>query len=255
MDAFVEDSGPADAKRKTPLQKHITRLTLFFEENALQERRELTRGVATVDQLETVYIISKTALDLERKPRLNYSGTTAGSVVGPIVVPLASEQWQLTFAQKKALFGPHRVAVGGRTFGAGADIGDSQRGKTHRNPDDMEPVFFHAKGNKIDEEILWMLDSKKKGVARIIDGSPGDGELAHLAVKKRWAYKGICLTADHSTQIEARIPMKVFEDFKTEGSGLHRPSLNTLLQTLEDEGNTHPPPPQAKSEGEGECQR
>ena len=54
------------------------------------------RGVATVDQLETLYLVTKKPLRLERKARLKYPGTSAGSLITPVAVPAHASLWQET---------------------------------------------------------------------------------------------------------------------------------------------------------------
>ena len=267
LDALTPDVGDAAAsagkskKAPKPIEKHVARLTLIFDEQSIAERRDLSRGLATIEQQETVYIVSKNVFQAERKNRINYGGTSSGSVIGPIAVPSPDDQWQLKFEHKKRLFGAARVAVGGRTPGTGAAVGESMRGKsTNRGAEDMEPVMYHAKGEKIDEELLWMLDTKAKPIGLIIDGTPGDAGLAHIAAKKRIPYFGHCFTEEHATQSRSQVHKLVFQDFQTEGNPLYKPALVTLMQMVADpteDGNGGTggsgPAPKAKSKGKAKA--
>ena len=59
--------------------------------------------------------------------RLNYSGTNRGDTIYGVKLPSydSDTTWQLTFGQKKQLFGKHRVSVGGQApEGSEAESGD-----------------------------------------------------------------------------------------------------------------------------------
>ena len=105
------------AKGSKFLDKSVSKLMLLFDEESLSERKELVRGVGSVDQLESVYLVSQTLLQLDKKPRLHFKGTTSGNTIAPVVVPHHTDMWQETYECKKLIFGSARVAVGGRTEG------------------------------------------------------------------------------------------------------------------------------------------
>jgi hypothetical protein len=44
------------------MEKNVARLMIAYDEGSLSDRKERTRGFATVDQLETAYIVTKTGL-------------------------------------------------------------------------------------------------------------------------------------------------------------------------------------------------
>ena len=85
----TDDKGSKKTKpqSKATFQKHVTRIGVCYDENSLAERKEVVRGVATVDQDETIFLVSRDALKMERKPRLKFAGTSAGSRIMPAAVP------------------------------------------------------------------------------------------------------------------------------------------------------------------------
>ena len=91
---------------------------------------------------------------MERRNRLHFKGTTAGSWIFPVSLPPYEEQWQLLFGAKKELFGDSRVAVGGKTEGGTAKI-------KPRLDSDVEPVFYHYQGYEIMSELLHNLAGSK----------------------------------------------------------------------------------------------
>jgi hypothetical protein len=123
LDAFIKpgsddaEATKAASKSTKFLDKNVSKLMLLYDEESLGERKEVIRGVGTVDQLESVYLVSKNLLQIDKKPRLHYKGTTSGNTISPIVVPRHGDMWQETFECKKLIYGSARVAVGGRTEG------------------------------------------------------------------------------------------------------------------------------------------
>ena len=97
------------------------------------------------------------ACDFDRFPlliyRLNYDGTNRGDTIYGVKLPSydSDTTWQLTFGQKKQLFGKHRVSVGGQApEGSEAESGD---GRLRSNSE----VFCrcpHLKCNLVRPEIL-----------------------------------------------------------------------------------------------------
>ena len=83
------------------LAKHATKIGVGYDEDSLAERQELIRGLATVDQDETIYFVSRAVLKIERKPRLKFPGTTAGGRVMPVSVPPHADLWHGKFLTNK----------------------------------------------------------------------------------------------------------------------------------------------------------
>ena len=206
-----------------------------------------------MDQCENIFMVSKEPLKIERKPRLKFGGTSAGSVLGPVAVPSHSSMWSESVSEKKEIFGPARVAVGGRTAGCGT--GSSEGGSTKIKPrgnQDIEPVFYHSRGQDVYAEILYMFGTKK-GIYRIIDATPGDGNLAHLCCQMRIPYTGYAFTETHIRKLNKHLHSLVLTDFRTEGSLLYKNAYSTLVENIQPEngggGSGEPesvPKPKAK---------
>jgi hypothetical protein len=249
MDAFCtrKDSvpGAGDAKKAKvtdivkPLEKTITRIHIMYDEASLVDRKEVVRGVATIDQTETVFLVSRQALQVDRKARVKYHGTTAGSLLGPVAAPAFETTWQETVLDKKAIWGSARVAVGGRTEGYGASVGAPAE-KKPKDPNAFEPVCFHSKPEDLYEELVHTLGGSKV-VRRIIDLTCGDGPLAHLAIRKRMTYLGFASTDVHAGKLGRHLQAKVYADFKTEGHDLYRSALAALLETIGEEAEVGEP--------------
>jgi len=226
-----QENVPDNAKGKAKtMEKTVARLMLAYDEGSLSDRKERTRGFATVDQLETVYIVTKAGLQAEKRDRLKFQGTSAGSLLGPVVLPTHACLWNETFARKKDLLGPARVAVGGRTPGSGVDVGEKGV-VTKREPDDMEPVFFHSKGEDVYAELLHMLGGRRF-IKCVIDLTVGDGSMAHLCAVQKIPFIGYGFTDFHVTFLRKHTEVLVWKDFKEEGHRNYKPSLAAIIEQI-----------------------
>ncbi len=102
-EGFAPNTGSDTKKVKKDaelLDKHVTPICLHYSEDSLSEGKEIVRGVATVDQTENIFLVSRDPLKIERKPWLKFMGTSCGSVLGPVEVPSHVSMWSQTFATK-----------------------------------------------------------------------------------------------------------------------------------------------------------
>ena len=89
-------------------------LFIFFDQDALAERRKLKRGTTVINQLEFCIMVSKDVLDLgtETKRKV-YAGTHKGDSVGPVASPKTDGPWSPTLQETKSCYGSYqRVQVG-----------------------------------------------------------------------------------------------------------------------------------------------
>ena len=192
--------GGAGKKKKgvSALKKTICKIGVGYTEQSLSDRRDQIRGFGTVEQTETVYIVSGSALKVEKKARLHFKGTTAGSWIFPVSLPPYNELWQLSFGEKKKLFGDARVAVGGPTAGQAAGTAKIRP----RLDEDVEPVFYHYQGYELMSEIVHTLGGQSK-IELVVDLTAGVGDLACLAKELRVSYLGWTFTEFHAERLRA----------------------------------------------------
>lgn len=74
------------------MDKRKTVLYIFYDEESLKDRKDKVRGLATLHQLEHLHIISKNGLQVPPRPRLKFSGTTTGDMLGPVAMPASAPQ-------------------------------------------------------------------------------------------------------------------------------------------------------------------
>ena len=78
-------------------------------EEAAASNKELTRGTATVQQVEMLYMLTQKAQRTEKKARVQSAfGTTAGAVIGPVGAADSQGDWIMTFADKKSCMAPRK---------------------------------------------------------------------------------------------------------------------------------------------------
>ena len=94
-----------------------------------------TRGALTVGQLQTTVLCSKTAIKTAKKPRKHSPGTTAGDCMTGVGLPGRNDGWQLSYAEKKILYGASKR----REPGGGCDDSDVRPNEKRENKD-IEPV-------------------------------------------------------------------------------------------------------------------
>ena len=217
------DGGRAKKVKAKPLAKSVIRVGVGYDEESLSGRRELTRGIATLDQDETIYLITHSPLQVQKRNRLKYPGTTCGNRILPVVVPSFEEMWTEDFAAKKGIFGPARVAVGGATRAPSS--------VRKRELTDKEPVYYHSQGEGLFAEVLHILG---KSVGLIVDLTAADGMVGHLALQpnRRIPYLGLTHTEEHARRLKAHLVQCVLKDFREKGHCVHKPNFVTVLEGL-----------------------
>ena len=129
---------------------------VVHDQRSLMSRRRATRTCTILHQVEMLSVFAASQLVLPRRRRAIYDTlavTNEGDTIGPVMLPLWSTSWTMTFGKKKELFtGQNRPAVGGPTDGT---------------PQDDEQLLMER-----EEEDEW------KEVEIVEDALPGIAELA-----------------------------------------------------------------------------
>jgi hypothetical protein len=225
----VSKGGGAPKLTTVVMPKKKTTLHVIYEEGSLVERRDLARGVGTVHQMELIHIFTRDGLTVPSRDRIKFPGTTLGDMLGPVAMPSLDKVWRATFRLKKTVFGTARVAVGGRS------AEDEEGKKAKRELDSVEPVFYHAHGEDLWEELLHSIAISPDKIKAIVDFTPGDGSLAHVCVRRHIPYLGFVFTEAHAVQLHAWLVKQVWQDFKREGSELYQNKLVQLLEAEDDD--------------------
>ena len=99
MSTLVDDDG-----KSVPKSKRI--IYVMHKEEAIDSRKDQSRGAVTLQQIHNLHLITKNSLKVTKRARRNNIGTTAGDVISNMGVPPRDGGWQLSFGEKKVLYGP-----------------------------------------------------------------------------------------------------------------------------------------------------
>ena len=131
----------------------------------------------------------------------NYRGSTAGNMIGPVVLPPYAECWQLPWSIKKEVYkAANLVGVCAKLPEDMADIAEANEPPKPRTQDSVEPVFYHGSPPALYDELLNFLS-----ITAVIDLTPGDGTLALEAFKKNLLYVGFPFSDEHKVRLEKHL--------------------------------------------------
>ena len=162
-----------------------------------------------------------------------YRGMTTGTVIGDVVLLPYKDVWQLTFGQKKLLYGKMRLPVrgpgesdddgsdGADGGGENAEVppcfppvaeeadGKGKKKSIHAN-NNMEPAFYQSLPIEFFEDLYDTFNIKS-----VVDLTPADGNaaLAYLRSTPHKQYVGVCFTHHHSEMLLEHLIDKVLESF------------------------------------------
>ena len=147
--------------------------------------------MATVRLEEGLHSISANRLVLPRYKFRNFPGTTAGSIVGPVVMPSLDATWELQWQQKQALYSPKNFVAGGKLSDDQEEL-ECKKQNAERKPDSKEPAFYRSYPETLYEDLL-----KAFNIKGVIDLTPGEGVLARAAFKRSIPFVGLPFTESH----------------------------------------------------------
>ena len=218
--------------------------TVMYDYDTKLARKDRVKGIATVCLQERMQVIAMDSHRLQGKPWLSLPGNTAGDIIGPLKLDRYSDQWLLSFADKRELYGKMRLPVGGsleeEEFEDDEDdkvdddsippyfMDDGIRGSAlSRKDDHMEPVTY---GSLPVEFFLNVLDGLS--IRDVVDITPADGNLALACIIKQRGYVGIGFTEFHCTALRSHLVDVVLECFGKDGHPLFHANYK---QQIEDE--------------------
>jgi hypothetical protein len=118
----------------------LRQLHLIYSESGLMQRRSVTRKSAGgVRQNESLLLASNRRLKLPVVNRKHLNGTILGNTLTEVPLPVLEEQWCLSVARKRELYGSYRVPVGGK------DPDDDDEDSDEDEPEDPAAMADAAK--------------------------------------------------------------------------------------------------------------
>lgn len=224
-------------------KKAIRPLTLFLSEESITARLEKTRGFGSINQMQSLMMVSKNALQLALHDRLHVAGATnRGNVLGPLSFDNWDDRektWNLKVKDKFMLFGRHgpRIPVGGPLSDDDVDDDDVRTASKAkpRDKEQEEPLLFHTVPHTAFEELIHSMDAVS------VIALAGDGKAAISALERRLPFFGLAFTPEHAEWLTRRLEGLVFKRFQDPLSKLYQPGLVQLLGTRDT--SAKPPAP------------
>ena len=204
-------------------EKSVKQLMITKDEESTMERYKKVQGVATVRLEEGLHIISANRLVLPRYKFRNFPGTTAGSIVGPVVMPSLDATWELQWQQKQALYSPKNFVAGGKLSDDQEEL-ECKKQNAERKPDSKEPAFYHSYPETLYEDLL-----KAFNIKGVIDLTPGEGVLARAAFKRSIPFVGLPFTESHRDLLQAHLDTLLVGSLLDGESDTYSPKLHTTL--------------------------
>ncbi len=207
--------------------KSVKQFTIIKDEESVTARLGRIAGVGNAGLTETLYAVSAEPLACTPRAYKMFKGTSAGSVMGPVVMPAWSPDacWHMAYSTKKDIFThANLIPVGGQA----EDPTNGDMPVMPREKSTLEPVFFHALPSSIYEEMIDAFQLKG-----LLDLSPGPGEAAYAAYSKKISYVGICFGHAHRRHLMEHLEKKIFMAMTTDSSNLYEPRLAIALREKE----------------------
>ena len=172
-------------------------------------------------------------LSVPVKKFIQYLGSTAGSMIGPVMMP--SSPWTVSWPDKKKLYGPTNfVLVGGK-------LPEEQEALVTkaevRSEGTSEPAFYHSYPAQFYSELI-----RAFPCYAVIDLTPGEGALAQAALEHNVLYLGLPFNPDHEKMLMTRLDALLLKSLLQEDHPLYSPELHTHLQQAGIGGGAADPP-------------
>lgn len=224
----------------------VEKITLMFDEDSLKKRVQRVKGMQR--QTETMLMCTRNTLTFPEKERKHFRGSNKGDALGPINAPDWATSWALSFERKKVLYGPNRVAVGGKSD-EGVDEGvddeeeDELGGDDATDRDLIPPSVQSASGirkTRDDESIEPVLYQSmfsptfyaelihSYNLKLIIHLTAGDGNCAAACVEAKVGYVGVVFNDDHLNHLTEHLTKVVLGKLGDSASALFQPSFSTV---------------------------
>ena len=208
----------------TCLDKSPRVLSLHKDEESYLSRFSKVRGFS-YEFTETMYCITRDALEMPVKKRKIYGGTNRSNVWGPIACPSFTTEHHnmITWKEKKDLYSTeckNACRVGGASPQGIQDAAT-------RKPETVEPVSFHAYTSSFWEEII-----HSHSAVRVIDFNTGPGYVAEACMTARIPYVGFVQTTTHERVVRRYLFKRTWDQMCTPGSPHYETHLRDLVVPL-----------------------
>ena len=217
-------------------------LHICLDSDSIAARRKCVRGTMSLKQTQGIHVLSQKKLSLPEKPWGDFPGTNQGDTLQGVILPPfdSKEVWNLTWKNKKALYGKkHLIAVGGKTP-------DMTGPPDTRHVDKIEPVCYNPL-----PAVLYRAVFKGFFVKGVFDITPVESVIGWECVLEHIAYIAICFTEEHCTLLFNRfVELLKVEMANPANSNIYNPAYAVAIGN---EAQTATPKAKAKVEAKGKA--
>ena len=215
---------------------------LYPEEGVVDSLDHSARGAATVDQLETIHIVTRSALRVQKRNRVAGPGTTSGTGMSHIPLGRRDEVWKMTFEKKKEVYGSDHRPLPGNAGGASERV--------VRRDDDVEPVTYWPRSRVYYKELL------NYDVQFVLDCTPLVPLFGLECIVQGIPYCALAFTEVHAQALREYFLSGVFAEMREEKSAIFRADLARVFSDASKTKPTTaapftPTPPQEAGSGAG----
>ena len=216
-----------------PSKKAVKEFRVYREEESVLRRYEKVRGVGTVTLDEGLLLVSRVPLSVPPKKFVEYSGSTAGSMIGPVMMP--SSPWTVSWPDKKKLYGATNFLLYGGKLPEEQEALVKPKAEA-RSDGTIEPAFYHSYPAQFYSELI-----RAFPCYAVIDLTPGEGALAQAAIEHNVMYLGLPFNPHHEQMLMTRLDALLLKSLLQEEHPMYSPELHTHLRQAGVEGGAAEP--------------
>ncbi|CAK0836438.1 unnamed protein product [Prorocentrum cordatum] len=165
-------------KALSPMKLEVTKRYAMFSQESLEKRLNRMHGNHTLEQMETVLLLSSEMPIFKIGPRkLSPKATTRGN---------------------KAMYSTENLPL------PGGNCGVEHKKDKATKASDLVPAFWHEGPPALATEVAHLLQATS-----IIDLTPGSGHWAMYAVRKQIPYLGVCFTDAHVELLYSKLRSRI----------------------------------------------
>ena len=241
-DILDDDENNTNTVGLVPSVLHINKT----EESITAWKKRNRSTTLSVKQMECAHVLSAGRICLPVKNRKHYKGTNCGDTLSDVAIPPIGNVWQLSWKDKKLLYGKkHLIAVGGKTAGTAGDQNAVKRTDTT-----MEPVCFHPMPVEFYETVV-----DDFHVKRVFDLVVCDAVFAYVCLCKRLGYIGICFTNDHEKLVMDHLLKRLKVDMSDFQHPLYNPTYAAAVGAKDPASASSQPKAKSKSKAKAKAKK
>jgi len=208
---------------------NVKRVSLVFDETSILQKRERQKN-EHVTQTSAMFLVTVNGVKVPRKDYTLYKGfSNRGDAISPIVLQTTG-QFLVPAKDKKAIWGPHRLSVGGTTPPDDASAAAATEAS--------EPVCFHGLPAAFYKDVF-----EAHSVSGICDLTVGGATATEAALALKLPYFGVCPTELHALKAMDFLADRMLTMMTDQASNFYDPEMVTKRDPTTPKPTTPKPSP------------